>query len=206
MNISINAHAVAADPVPRSPAFGSLINPSPVPYKNGDFCIGAYDPLAEKKFGDGVDEATFWDFDFRADANYRAFKAHGGPIISAYLILSVVFGIDINSNGDVAIDGLDSHPTTWPDATSFIPMIFTLGLVTQGGYNAETVRLEMLRDVSKNRFYTSARILRALLNKPVGASPCRAPGAAVPPDGVLQMIFSDQALVTSASLTLTRGH
>jgi PEP-CTERM motif len=172
--VSITATALADFAVPPITVDATLDLP------NGDFLIKA-NPAAGPGHvtGDGVDETTWWSFDFTADPNYAAFMA-SGPITSARLSfrLSTQFFIDgVGPWTDIAApsDGISSPFGGW------VLPAFMSG--TFGVWQSGSISTDLVQDVGMD----GAQLKQFLADF----------------NGAMPMLYADDAVVGFAQLQLS---
>lgn len=154
--------------------------------QNGDFLIHA-NPGGGAT-GDGVDEMTTWTFDFTKDSNFAAFLA-GQNVVSAKLTLTLNTAYFINGVGPIS-------DTTFPAGSGYgifpkwdLPnfMNGTMGTAKLG-----TISIDLIGDLGDS----SKDIFDWLNGKSGPASGLWAPG-------LFPMLYADDAIVVSASLSLS---
>ena len=110
--------------------------------KNGDFNITTPDGAnASAKTGDGLDESTAWNFDFKRDVNWANLLSEKAYLKSAILTLTLTpkhslvstDWVKINRK-DFAIIGADSIRELKPNQTGTI----TVNLIAEG-YNPQNI-------------------------------------------------------------------
>ena len=181
------------------PATGRIVDAlgDPVPLSSlphlayGDFLVSGGNDLGATftTVGDGINDETWWVFDFTADANLAAFAASGEPLTSALLTLTVV----------------PREGTPPRDERAFVPGLNGAYDVPLPGAqdDPDTVQVQLVRPelVALGQAHPAASILAQL-----DGSGSTGPGnALVHGAGQLPFKFFDDAQVLSASLVLTRG-
>jgi hypothetical protein len=167
MSASVNAASSAPATVPHDQ---DLVN--------GDFLIKA-NPFPLAVTGDGVDEHTWWSFDFTNQPNYAAFMADGN-VVGARLSLrlkSYVFA----GTGDTApwtdivfvSDGVNSLFPGWevPAFMSGTPGTFVVGSISESLLNVGLTGAQLFGWLQAN-------------------------------NGLFPMVYADDSLLLDASLTL----
>lgn len=169
---NISATAIAASTLPTTVPVGQDL-------QNGDFLIHANNQASLPHVtGDGVDEATSWAFDFTNDPQYAAFMA-GGGLVDAWLTLTLNTSFFVNGVAPITdivfpSDGVNSVFPGW-SITHFITGVF-------GTYSSGSITADLVDDVGMN----AADLFNWLASH----------------NGQFPMLYGDDAIVTSASLTL----
>lgn len=169
---SISATATAASTQPGTVPVGQDL-------QNGDFLIHANNQASLPHVtGDGVDEATTWAFDFTSHPQYAAFMA-GGGLVDAWLTLTLNTAFFVNGVAPITdivfpSDGVNSVFPGWTIAP-FINGVF-------GTYSSGSITANLVDDVGMS----TADLFNWLSSN----------------NGLFPMLYADDAIVTSASLTL----
>jgi len=146
---------------------------------NGDFLIHANNQATLPHVtGDGVDESTTWAFDFSSHPQYAAFIADGG-LAEARLTLTLNTAFFVGGVGpitDIAFPA-DANGGLFPGWT--LPT-FINGVA--GSYSSGSLTTSLVAQV--------------------GMNPAELFGWLASHNGQFPMIYGDDAIVTSASLTL----
>ena len=180
-----------------NPATGNIIdgagNPIPLnalPFLNyGDFTVNGGNDLGATTttIGDGINDETWWVFDFTGDANLAAFSASSDPLVSAILRISLIPG-EAPADGAVFVPGLNGAYS--------LPLTSAVGVE-----ESHVIDLVQPSAVPLGQAHAAADILSLTLsNSTTGPSNVIVAGA-----GQLPFKYIDDALVTSATLELTRG-
>ena len=137
--------------------------------------------------GDGINDEVWWVFDFINDANIAAFRASTDPLVSAKLTISLIPG-ETNADGAVFVPGLNG---TYP-----LPLTGIAGV-------EETHMIDLIQpdQVPRGQAHRAEDILNRL-NDDGSTGPSRSVSHFA---GQLPFKYIDDALVTSATLTLTKA-
>lgn len=171
---TITAHASAASVYPATvPGAQSL--------QNGDFFI-APNPSPYATTGDGVDEFTYWSFNFTTDPGYSNFIA-GGTVSSAVLTLTLTSAFFINGAAPITDRVIISSDTQFLNGSQWNVPSFMNG--TFGVPQTGTVSVDLVA----NGNYTGDSVFAWLTSN----------------NGMFPINYGDDALVTAATLQLNQA-
>lgn len=151
--------------------------PYPTRVVNGDCQIKQVVPTQNPIVGNGIDEATFWDFDFKSDPNYSLFSAlarAGNNLTSAVFSLTLIPKTSLISTDLLGIAEIQTNVLS--DYTSL-----PASLNTPYSFSQDLLTLQTAP-------YSSQTILSALFSGQQGMIPFR---------------YEDDAIVVSSQLELS---